>query len=95
MKMVEARPCQVGSCGREAKLQLTVELSKLLHLQMNQVKDILREVIKCVNKPQCPVVDDWHERLNCDLMTVTRSVNQKGRKRRNVKVELMSRSNCS
>ena len=95
MKMVVTRPCQVGSCGREAKLQLTVELSKLLHLQMDQVKVVLREVIKCVNKPQCPVDDDWHERLNCDLMTVTRRVNQKSRERRNIKVELMSRSNCS
>ena len=44
---------------------------------------VLREVIKCVNKPQCPVEDDWHERLNCDLMTVTRRANQKGRERRN------------
>ena len=50
---------------------------------MNQVKDILRKVIKYVNKPKCPVEDDWHERLNCDLMTVTRRANQKGRKRIN------------
>ena len=85
--MVETRPSQVESCGREAKLQLTVELSKLLRLQMNHVNVVLREVIKCVNKPQCPVDDDCHERLNCDLMTVTRRVNQKGRKRRNIKVE--------
>ena len=92
--MVETRPCQVGSCGIKAKLQLTVELSKLLHLQMDQVNVVLREVIKCVNKPQCPVDYDWHERLNCDLMTVTRRVNQKSREGRIIIVELMSSSNC-
>ena len=92
---VEAKPCQVGSCGREAKLQLIVELSKLMYLQLSQCKDVLREVINSVNKPQCPVEKDWHERLNCVLMLVTRRVIQKGKMRIHNIVEDLSRSECS
>ena len=47
---------------------MAVELSKLMYLQLSQVKDVLREVINSVNKPQCPVEKDQHERLNVKLM---------------------------
>ena len=95
VKRVEAEPCQVGSCGREAKLQLIVELSKLMYLQLSQCKDILREVINSVNKPQCPVENDWHERLNVKLMTVTRRVIKKGEMMIYNIVEDLSRLECS
>ena len=95
VKRVEAELCQVGSCGREAKLQLTVELSKLMYLQLSQVKDVLREVIKSLNKPQYPVEKDWYERLNVKLMTVTRSVNQKSKMMNYNIVEDLIRSECS
>ena len=92
---VEAELCQVGSCGREAKLQLIVELSKLMYLQLSQCKDVLREVIKSVNKHQCPVEKDWHKRLNCDLMTVTRRVIKKGKMMNYNIVEELSRLESS
>ena len=76
---VEAEPCQVGSCGKEAKLQLIVELSKLMYLQLSQCKDVLREVINNDDKPQCPVEKDWHKRLNSELMTVTRRLIKKSK----------------
>ena len=92
---VEAEPCQVGSCGREAKLQLIVELSKLMTSQLSQCKDVLNEVIDSVNKPQCLVEKDWHKRLNCDLMTVTRRVIKKGKMMNYTIVEDLSRLECS
>ena len=50
-----------------------VETRKFVHLQLSQVKDVLRQVIQCVVQPKIPTKDGWHERLNKELMVIIRS----------------------